>query len=412
MQYPLAVKVRIFLAFAFGYFLSYALRAVNAAIAPNLEADLAINAAQLGQLTSAYLLAFALVQWPLGIWLDKYGARRTESALLLVAATGAFVFAFANSWIGLWIGRALIGAGVSGCLMAAYKGFQHWFAPQEQSRLAAYMLVAGTSGVLATTIPVQWLVEYAGWRPAFMAAGVLLMLASAGLYFGLPTDEIKNTDRPLSTVNSPSNWTTGHVLREPYVWRMSLIWIVYVGGFIALQSLWVGPWMNKVLGYSPARTAEILFVFNLFLMLGYFALGSFQPRLEGRGYTLNQLVIAFNSVGLLALSLIVIVADSVWWWLWLFLAVSTTINTVVQPRVALLFPAVLNGRANATFNLMIFGGAFFWQWGFGVQVELFRSIGFDLIQAYRATLGLYTVIAFMSMILFWFWQPPEPKFPD
>src|SRR4051812_13533836 len=94
--------VIVFLSFAAGYFLSYVLRSINAAIAPALMADLGLSHADLGMLSSAYFITFACLQLPLGIWLDKYGSRRTESALLLIAALGAAIFATSTSLAGLW----------------------------------------------------------------------------------------------------------------------------------------------------------------------------------------------------------------------------------------------------------------------------------------------------------------------
>ena len=84
--------LRVFLPFAAGYFLSYLLRTVNAVIAPGLSRELSLSAADLGLLTSAYLLAFAAFQIPLGLLLDRYGPRKVESGLLLLAAAGTLLF--------------------------------------------------------------------------------------------------------------------------------------------------------------------------------------------------------------------------------------------------------------------------------------------------------------------------------
>ena len=68
--------LRVFLPFALGYFLSYLYRTVNAIIAPDLVRDIGLDPASLGLLTSVYLLAFGAFQLPLGILLDRFGARR------------------------------------------------------------------------------------------------------------------------------------------------------------------------------------------------------------------------------------------------------------------------------------------------------------------------------------------------
>ena len=128
---PLSLILRIFIPFAAGYFLSYFFRVVNALIASDLSSDLNVNASQLGLLTSVYLIAFAASQLPLGVMLDRYGPRQTEAALLVIAAIGAATFASAETSTGLLIGRALIGFGVSACLMASIKAFVLWF-PMER----------------------------------------------------------------------------------------------------------------------------------------------------------------------------------------------------------------------------------------------------------------------------------------
>ncbi len=125
------ILARVFVPFACGYFLSYLYRVINAVIAPDLVAELRLDAAELGFLTSAYFLTFALFQLPLGMLLDRFGPRRTEAALLMFAALGAFVFATASDIGGLVAGRALIGFGVSACLMAAFKAFRIFFAAEQ-----------------------------------------------------------------------------------------------------------------------------------------------------------------------------------------------------------------------------------------------------------------------------------------
>ena len=66
----------VYLAFAAGYLLSYLYRTVNAIISPELVRDLSLNPSSLGLLTSAYFLAFAAMQLPVGILLDRFGPER------------------------------------------------------------------------------------------------------------------------------------------------------------------------------------------------------------------------------------------------------------------------------------------------------------------------------------------------
>ena len=115
--------IRVVLVFGLAYFLSYAMRAINAVIAPALSADLHLTHADLGLLSAAYFMGFGVMQLPIGVWLDRHGPRRTEATLLLFGAVGAVIFASSETLLGVWIGRALIGVGVSACLMASSTWF-------------------------------------------------------------------------------------------------------------------------------------------------------------------------------------------------------------------------------------------------------------------------------------------------
>ena len=96
----------VFFVFAVGYYLSYLFRTVNALLANRLMAEFSLDAAALGFLTSAYFLAAALAQLPIGVALDRFGSRRLQTVAMAVAATGAVVFAWADRFEALWVGRA------------------------------------------------------------------------------------------------------------------------------------------------------------------------------------------------------------------------------------------------------------------------------------------------------------------
>ncbi|MBM3572300.1 MAG: MFS transporter, partial [Alphaproteobacteria bacterium] len=105
--------------FALGYYLSTLVRSINAVIAPALTGEIGLTPGQLGLLTATYFVCFALFQLPLGVLLDRFGPRRVQSALLLVAALGTVIFALGRDVIVLTIGRGLIGVGMAGALMAS-----------------------------------------------------------------------------------------------------------------------------------------------------------------------------------------------------------------------------------------------------------------------------------------------------
>lgn len=383
-----ALAARVFTCFALGYLLSYGLRSINAVIAPSLMAEMGLSNADLGLLSSAYFVSFGCMQLPLGVWLDKYGSRRTESALLLVAALGAVVFAHSSSLAGLWIGRALIGIGVSACLMAAFKAYRQWFAPERQSQLASWMLVAGTGGALVATLPVTLALPHLGWRGIFSVVAVLLLLVSAAIFFLLRDVERTHPPHHGHTGAAVADGGYRQIFTTPYFWRMGILGLVNHGIFFALQTLWAGPWMMTVLGKSEQQTGEILFVFNLVLMLSYLALGWSAPRLAARGWHTHRLIGIGIGGMLLAQGAMLLTTSPSAWMLWLPLALFVPVTTLVQSNVGLAFPAALAGRANSAYNLQLFIGAFATQWGFGLVADALKANGATPIAAFQSTLAI------------------------
>jgi sugar phosphate permease len=92
--------LRVFLPFTVAFLLSYLFRSINVLISSELSSELALDAADLGFLTSVYFLTFAAVQLPVGIWLDRYGPRRVQRTLLLFAAAGAMLFSMSKGFAG------------------------------------------------------------------------------------------------------------------------------------------------------------------------------------------------------------------------------------------------------------------------------------------------------------------------
>lgn len=402
-----ALAARVFASFALGYLLSYALRAINAVIAPSLVAELGLSNADLGLLSSAYFVAFGCMQLPLGIWLDKYGARRTEAALLLCAAAGAALFAASSSLAGLWLGRALIGIGVSACLMAAFKAYRLWFAPERQSQLASWMLVAGTAGALSATVPVTMALPLLGWRGIFWVVAGLLLLVSAAIFFLL-----RDVEQRFGLASPPGAAAGGYgrIFGSAYFWRMGVLGLANHGIFFALQTLWAGPWLTTVLGKTAQQTGNILFVFNLVLMLSYLALGWAAPRLVARGWNTHRLIGIGIAGMLLAQGAMLAITAPLAWLLWPALALCVPVTTLVQSNVALAFPAAQAGRANAAYNLQLFIGAFAAQWGFGVLVDAFQRHGTAPADAFRMTLAIAIALQAAAWLFFLFSRAgPAPK---
>lgn len=388
---------RIILVFACGYFLSYVLRSVNAAIAPLLAEDLQLSAGELGWLTSAYFLAFSAVQIPVGIWLDRHGARRTEAALLMVAAMGAVLMATSEALWLLTAGRMMIGVGVSACLMAAYSYFRRCFSAEQQPRLVMYMLIAGTSGALMASQPALALAEWIGWRHSFGLIAILLVFSALAIFL-FAGDLDRQQTPPATTHHREGGFLT--LCKHPLMVQAIPPTIFIVGGFGALQTLWAGPWFTGVLGMTPDQASQTLLYLNAMILLAYILMGTISPWLIKRGVALaTQSLCALIWIPL-CFAVIVFWQGALSWIVWLILSLMVPAMFLLQTQVALAFPKHIAGRILTTYNLMIFTGSFAVQWGFGLITDLFAALGYGPSQALTGAMGCLVILQFISM--FWF----------
>lgn len=183
---PRRTAVIVFLCFASAYFLSALVRAVTATLAPVLSDEFALSARNLGLLAGGYFLGFSASQLPLGNWLDRHGPRKVLLCFLGIAVLGCVAFSMATSFTTLMLARVLCGVGVSACLMAPLTGYRRWLTPTTQLRANSWMLMTGSLGMLASTLPVQWLLPHVGWRPLFWGLAALLALSMLLIYLVVP----------------------------------------------------------------------------------------------------------------------------------------------------------------------------------------------------------------------------------
>lgn len=270
---------RIFLPFAAGYYLSYLMRTVNAVISPDLTRELGLNAADLGLLTSMYFFAFGLAQIPVGVALDRYGPRRVEAALLLVTALGAALFALGDDLMTLALARALVGLGVSACLMAGLKGFTLWFERDKLASLTGYVMSSGALGAVTASVPLEMALPLVGWRGAFWIVAALAASVAAVIFFAMP-----DKDNPYAQ----GGWQQAlrglqAVLTARVFWGFAAQSAFFTGGFMALQGLWAVPWLMEANGYDRAHAADHLLWLNLGMLAGQLSIGRWAVPLAARG---------------------------------------------------------------------------------------------------------------------------------
>ena len=373
--------VSLVLAFAFAYFLSALLRAVTATRAPVFSAELGLRSADLGLLAGAYFLGFAALQLPLGRALDRFGARRVQLVLLSLAVAGCAAFAQARGLVSLSVARLLIGIGVAACLMAPLTCFRHLFGTATQLRLNSWMLMTGSLGMVASTLPVQMLLPLTGWRGLFVALAALLLLAMLLIARFAPSSA------PVSVSSAQGRYRD--IMRHPMFVAMAPLGFFNYGGLIAMQSLWAGPWLTQVAGATPAQAATGLFGINLAMLLAFMSWGVVMPRAVRRGLHARHVITWGLPFSMLMLALIVAQGDRAGAWHWAAWCVLSSCVTLSQPAVGQAFAPAWAGRALSAFNLLIFAGVFCLQWGVGMLIDMLGAWGWTRRASFQGAIGAF-----------------------
>lgn len=397
----------MFLSFAFAYFFSALVRGVTATLAPEFSAELGLNAGDLGLLAGAYFFGFAAMQLPLGGALDRFGPRRVLLCFIAVAVVGCAAFAMAGSFAGLTLARALIGVGVSACLMAPMTTFRRTFGPTAQMRANSWMLMTGSLGMVASTLPVQWLLPVVGWRGLFWALALLFAVAIATIAWLVPSDTPPSPASPRAADGGLSGYRA--VFRHPSFLRFAPMAFFQYGGMVAVQSLWAGPWMVQVCGFTPQQAARGLFGINVAMLVTFMSWGVVVPRLYARGWTAQSLIARGMPLCLVVLATAVLLGAQATAWVWGAFCVTCTVVSLSQPAVGQAFPAALAGRALSAYNLLIFVGVFLLQWGIGLAIDGFKALGWTVASAFQGAFALLGLCCLASYV--WFLRRDDRTVP-
>jgi len=387
--------VWVFVAFASAYFLSALLRAITATLSPTLSVEFGLQARDLGLLAGGYFFGFSLTQLLMGHWLDLYGPKKVVLSFLCVAVLGSLAFSWATDFSGLLVSRVLIGVGVSACLMAPLTGFRRWLAIEQQQRANSWMLMTGSLGMLTSTLPVQWLLPTLGWRATFVLLALLIVFSMALMFWQVPS--WRAPEQQIKT----GVWASyAEVWRHPYFRALMPMGFFNYGGMIAMQTLWAGPWMIKVAGYTPLEAATGLFWVNVSMLITFWLWGMVTPALTKRGYNANWLMtygVPLNFVIQLAL---IGGGTETGVWQWALFCITSSFVSLAQPAVGMAFPTALAGRALSAYNLVLFLGVFGVQWGMGLMIDGFKASGVAEILAFQGALAVFFVCCVMSYVYF------------
>jgi MFS family permease len=384
----------VFLPFAVGYYLSYFFRTINASVSPALASEFGLDAAQTGLLASIYFLVFAGAQIPIGMLLDRFGPRRVQAVLLVMAVGGAALFGTADGFAELLVGRAMIGLGVAGSLMAGLKAIVTWFPRERIALVNGYMIMLGSLGAITATAPTDWLLDWVGWRGLFEVLTVVTVTVAGLIYFVVPESEL-NSEKAASS----QPLTLWSVYSDPRFLRIAPLSAICIGSSWALQSLWAAPWLADVEGLDRQSQMIQLSIMAIGISLAALMLGAVADWLRRRGIRTEVLLAAVAALFVMAELALVLRAPVPSLIPWSVVSVVGAATVLSYAMIADYFPKELAARANGALNLLHFGWAFVVQYGTGLVIAQWPAQdGHYPTVAYQVAFGLSTAVQVVALV--------------
>ena len=390
----------IILPFCGGYFLSYLFRSTNAVIAPYLISEFNINAQELGILTSSYLFAFAVFQIPLGIFLDRYGARKVQIILMIFAGMGSLMFYFGNTLFELTLARAVIGLGVAGCLMATFKIISIWYDKNYWPILYGVCLSSGGLGAIVATKPLYFVVDNIGWRSVFLFLSFACFFISFIIWYVTPEkNSIYNKDSPFIALKK--------IYTSKLFWSIAPLAGVSGGTGLAIQGLWAGEWLRDVANLNQNEATSMLLILNLSLLVGMILTG-FVPNILKK-FKLSQIdIYLFITIVLLIghsiLTFELIPDSSI---PWILIGVSANSAILAYSWLNSQFPLSYSGRTSTALNLSLFVCGFLLQYAIGWIISFWERSSDNTYpsEAYSVAFGILLVLQIFCIGIFLILKP-------
>ena len=377
------------------YVLSQFYRSFLAVLTVALETDVGTTPEDLANASGLWFLAFAAMQIPVGLALDKVGPRLTSGVLLLVGgAGGAALFGLATSPLHISLAMALIGVGCSPVLMASYYIFARNYPARVFATLAAVLLGVGSLGNLLGALPMAVASETFGWRTTLLALAVVSAIVALGLVWAVRDPEKVAHDEKGSLFD---------LLKMPALWLIFPLMFVQYAPAAGLRGLWIGPYLTDVFGYDATAVGNVTLLMGIAMILGTFAYGPLDRVLGTRKWV----VFAGNALAACALAgLLLLPVQNPFVPIALFAVVGFCGASfpLMMAHGRSFFPPNLMGRGVTLMNLFAIGGVGVFQ---VITGRVHRMVSEDAGAAqapYEALFAVFLFSLIFGLVLYLFSQ--------
>ncbi|WP_133408304.1 MFS transporter [Parashewanella tropica] len=386
----------VFLPFALAFILSCLFRTMNAVLVPTLLQLTKATPSELGLLNATYFLAYALFQIPLGTLLDNYGSKKVQSCLFVIGGLGLLISGITNRIEIIAIGHALLGIGMSGGLMAAFKMIVQWFPSEKIPMLNGIMMTFGGVGILLSATPTDYLVTHLGWQA--LNVGFSLLAFGVALLIILIVPESKIATEKSSVASQLKGIAV--IFKSKYFWTIAIITTGVLPSFMAIHGLWVENWLQTVSNAKQSTIDDYLMLMGIAMTVSLLSTGFIAKIARYYEKPLENILAGLVIIYIVIELMIITVHGQYEWIWWVLLSLVSQIFNLSYAAMTKHFQKTHSGRANTALNVVVFTSVFLIQFLIGLIVTLSNQY-LSLANSYKVSFMLPVVIQVVCLGLFW-----------
>ena len=314
--------------------------------------------------------------------------------MFVIASLGASLFALGDSVFSLTVGRGLIGLGVSGALMGAFKAMSIWFPKERLSLLVALFLAVGGLGAISASSPLEYLLQITDWRTIYFALSLTTLIVGFLIFIIVPEKKI------IHEKEEPVLKVLKIIYTNYHFWRAGPLAGLVGGTTMAIQGLWAGPWLSDVGKFSQTEIAEILFLFTISMTIGIILMGIISDNLRRKNISTISVMVGMIIILIIPTAVITFGLLPKAIWPWVLFSLTSFCATLSYSGLSDYFPLNYAGRVSTAVNLITFMVAFIAQYAIGAIMQFIepgKMTGYSLF-SYQISFGVFLGLIIILLI--------------
>ncbi len=247
---------------SFFYFFQFILRISPSIITEDLMRHFGVQSYALGVLSAFFYNAYAIMQVPIGMIVDRFGPRKILALSCLTTVIGTLIFSVADTLAVASFGRLLIGAGAACALLGSIKLITLWFPPQRVGRLIGLTIFLGTLGASLGGAPLAFLVEKTSWKSTFLFLALIGLILATTIWFVVKDKNPWHTpwNQSTNSENDSASLLKGllTIVRMPKLWIIAVYSALMYVPIAVFADLWGVPFIREIYSLERPLAASVI----------------------------------------------------------------------------------------------------------------------------------------------------------